>query len=102
MDKFMTISSRAEVAGDVIFGRNVKTTEGYVVVKFELASPSRFWDIQKQNHFVIAEAADIDDIIMRNAYASVSHGNDYPRKHRDNDSDTVAYYTDENPDQKTT
>ena len=37
-----------EVDDDVIFSRNVKTFEGYVVVNFEVASSSSFWDIPKQ------------------------------------------------------
>ena len=47
------------------------------MVNFEVASPSSFRDIQKKNHFFPASAeaaaADIDDSIMRNAYADVSH-----------------------------
>ena len=43
------------------------------MVNFEVPSSSIFRHIKK-NHFVMAEAAaDIDDSIMRNAYASVTH-----------------------------
>ena len=52
------ICCRSEVAGDVISGETVKTTEGYAVLNFEVASFSNFWDIKKI-HFVMA--ADIDD-----------------------------------------
>ena len=51
-------------------GRNVKTTEELVVVNFEVASSSSFQDVPKNIHFV---TADINDSIMWNAYANVSH-----------------------------
>ena len=38
-----------EVAGDAISGENVKTIEGYAVLKFEVASLSSFLDIPKQS-----------------------------------------------------
>ena len=41
------ICCRREVAGYVLPGRNVKTTECYAVLEFEVASFSRFRDIQK-------------------------------------------------------
>ena len=41
------ISCRPEIAGDVICGNSVKTIEGYAVLNFEVASFSRFRDIQK-------------------------------------------------------
>ena len=61
-----------EVGDDVISGRNVKTIEGYLVVNFKVASASSFPDIKK-NHFATAVAeADIDDSIMRNAFANIA------------------------------
>ena len=42
------ICCRTEVANDVISGRNVKTTEGYIVVNFEIASSSSFRDFSKR------------------------------------------------------
>ena len=56
------ICCRPEIVGDVISGWNVKTVERYVVVNLEVASSSSSQDISK-NHFVMAEAADIDDSI---------------------------------------
>ena len=58
------ICCRPEEADDIISGENVKTVKGYVVLNFEFASFSSFRDI-KQNHFVTAAAADIDDSIKR-------------------------------------
>ena len=54
------ICCRPEVGCDVISGEKVETVLGYIVVNFEVAISSRFRDIKK-NHFVTAEAADIDD-----------------------------------------
>ena len=63
-----TIYFRPEEVYDVISGQNVKTTEGYLGVNFELATFHSFRDIQK-NHFVTAaEAADIDDTIKRKRF----------------------------------
>ena len=42
------ICCRPEVAGDVISSENVKTTEGYVVLKFEAASISSLLENQNQ------------------------------------------------------
>ena len=50
---------RTEVVCDVIYGRNVKTIESYLVVNFEVAGANTFRDIKK-DHFVMV-AADIDD-----------------------------------------
>ena len=45
-------------------GRNVKATEGYLAINFEVASSNSFRNVQN-NHFVTAAkaAADIDDSI---------------------------------------
>ena len=45
-----TICCRHEVAGDVISGENVKTTESYAVLNFEVASFNSFRDIKKTFH----------------------------------------------------
>ena len=39
---------QTEVAGGVISGENVKTVEGHVVLNFEGASISNFWENQNQ------------------------------------------------------
>ena len=41
------ICCRLEVGDNVIFGRNVKTQEGYLVVNFEVASSSSFRHVKK-------------------------------------------------------
>ena len=46
-----------EVAGDVITSQNVNTIEGYIVVNFEIASSSSYWENKKKikktkNNFV--------------------------------------------------
>ena len=43
------ISCRPEVGDDVISGGGVKTIEGYVVLKFEVASSNSFRDIPKKS-----------------------------------------------------
>ena len=58
------ICCRPEVAGDVISSENVKTTEGYPVLNFEVASFNSFRDILKK-HFLTAVEADINDSIKR-------------------------------------
>ena len=40
------IYCRLEVAGDVIFGQNVKTIQGYALLNFEVASFSTLRDIK--------------------------------------------------------
>ena len=42
------IYCRSEVDGDVISGENVKTTEGYVLLKFEVASSNSFRENKNQ------------------------------------------------------
>ena len=42
------IYCRPDVAGDVISGENVRTTEGYVVLNFEAASFGSFRDIPQK------------------------------------------------------
>ena len=42
------ICCRPEVAGDVIFGDNLQTIDGYAVLNFEVASFSSFRDVGKQ------------------------------------------------------
>ena len=42
------IFCQPEVAGDVISGGNVKTTEGYAVLNFEIASINSFRENQNQ------------------------------------------------------
>ena len=60
------ICRRPDVAGDAFSGENVKTIDGYVVLKFEVASFSRFRDIPKNHFLTVAEAAaDFDDSIRR-------------------------------------
>ena len=59
-----TIYCRPEVLYDVISCRNVETTEGYLVINFEVPSSSGFRDIQK-NHIVTAEAIALSE----NAFA---------------------------------
>ena len=62
------ICCRPEVAGDVVFGNNVKPIDDYAALNFEVASFSIFRDIQK-SHFVTAAveaaAADIGDSMKR-------------------------------------
>ena len=56
-----------EAVYEVISGRNVKTIEGYLLVKFEGARSNNLRDIKK-NHFVTADAAaeaNVDDSIKR-------------------------------------
>ena len=52
-----------EVAGDFIYGRNIKTAESYVVANFEIASSSSFWDI-KENHFMTADVAEAKTTVV--------------------------------------
>ena len=42
------IFCRPEVAGDVVSGGNVKTTEGYVLLNFEAASVGSFRENKNQ------------------------------------------------------
>ena len=48
-ERIRAICCRLELDGDVISGRNVKTIEDYVVVKFEVASSSSFQYIKTRN-----------------------------------------------------
>ena len=61
------ICCRLELVCDDISGGNVKTIEGYAVLKFDVASFGNFRDIQKKHFVTAAEAAAviIDDSIKR-------------------------------------
>ena len=65
---FCAIFFRPEVVYDVISGRNVKTTEGYPVVNFEVASSNSFLDITKKHFVTAVAAADIDYNIKRKRF----------------------------------
>ena len=71
------------IAGGVISIANVVTIQGYILLYFEVAISSTCWENLENSSFFTAEAAaaaENDDSIMRNAYASVSH-NHFSRRH---------------------
>ena len=48
MNTFMLFAVDTEVAGDVISGESVSTTECYALLNFEVASDSNFQENQNQ------------------------------------------------------